>query len=270
MSEDYFIGVSESELSRLRDQHAAWRPETQALWRRAGFAGGHHIADLGSGPGFTAFDLARVVGPRGNVTAVDKAAPFLHYVEAEAGRLGLTTVRTLEADVASDPIGEAVFDGAFCRFFLAFVIAELDATLAHIYASMKPGAAFAAMEYLTLESATCAPPIDGFDAHTRGWIDYYLANSGDTTVGAVLPAKLAAAGFEVTSIECVGGMARAGSRWWSWWGRLMTDFGAKLVAGGYMREEERLNLERGWARASADPLAFIHTPVLVQIVAKRP
>jgi hypothetical protein len=50
----------------------------------------------------------------------------------------------------------------------------------------------------------------------------------------------------------------------------MTDFGAKLVAGGYMREDERRDLERGWARAAGDPLAFIHTPVLVQIVAKRP
>src|SRR5688572_684285 len=81
MSDDYFIGVHAAELERLRDQNAAWLPETQALWARAGFAGGQHIADLGSGPGFSAFDLARLVGARGSVTAIDKAAPFLSYVE---------------------------------------------------------------------------------------------------------------------------------------------------------------------------------------------
>lgn len=268
MSDDYFIGVGESELARLRDQHAAWLPETRALWERAGFANGHHIADLGSGPGFTAFDLARLVGERGTVTAVDKAAPFLRYVETQAGRQGLPGVRTLEADVARDPLGEGAFDGAFCRFFLAFVIADLDAALEHVRASLKPGGTFAMMEYLTLESAACAPPLRGFDAHTRGWIDYYLANGGDTAVGTVLPSRLAAAGFDVASIECVGGMARAGSRWWNWWGRLMSDFGAKLVAGGYMREDERRGLDEDWARASRDPLAFIHTPVLVQIVSR--
>jgi hypothetical protein len=124
------------------------------------------------------------------------------------------------------------------------------------------------MEYLTLDAAVCSPPVRGFDAHTRAWIDYYLANGGDTTVGCVLPSRLAACGFEIVSIECVGGMARAGTRWWNWWGRLMTDFGAKLVAGGFMHESERQALEEDWARASDDPLAFIHTPTLVQIVAR--
>jgi SAM-dependent methyltransferase len=269
MSGEYFIGVNEAELGRLRDQHAAWLPETSALWRRAGFAAGQRIADLGSGPGFTTFDLAQIAGARGRVTAIDKASPYLRYVDDEARRRGVGNVDTLEADLTRDTPGDAAYDGAFCRFFLAFVIGDLDAALANVHRSLAPGGAFAAMEYLTLGAAACSPPIRGFDAHTRGWIDYYLAHGGDTTVGSVLPARLAAAGFEVESIECVGGMARAGSRWWRWWGRLMTDFGAKLVDGGYMRGTERQALEEDWGRASADPNAFIHTPVLVQIVARR-
>ena len=268
MTEDYFIGVSKAEIERLRDQHAAWEPETRALWSTAGLANGMHIADLGSGPGFTTFDLARIAGAHGRVTAVDKAAPFLRYVEAEAKRRDLANVDTLEADVMRSAPGDAAYDAAFCRFFLAFLIEGLDASLAHIRASLKPGGVFAAMEYLTLKSATCSPPIRGFDAHTRAWIDYYLAHGGDTNVGCVLPARLAAAGFDVVSIECVGGMARARTRWWSWWGRLMADFGAKLVEGGYMSEAERRELEVDWERVSSDPLAFIHTPVLVQIVAR--
>jgi ubiquinone/menaquinone biosynthesis C-methylase UbiE len=269
MTEDYFIGVHARELERLRDQNAAWLPETQALWARAGFISGQHIADLGSGPGFTAFDLARIAGAAGSVTAVDKAAPYLSFVEAEAERQGLSNVRAVEADVAAAALGDEIFDAAFCRFFLAFVIAELEETLEHIHRSLKPGGTFAAMEYLTLEAAACSPPIAGFDAHTRGWIDYYLANGGDTRVGCVLPSLLAAAGFDVVSIECVGGMAPAGTRWWNWWGRLMTDFGEKLVAGGFMRAAELSDLQHDWARASSDPLAFIYTPVLVQTVARK-
>ena len=269
MTDDYFIGVHERELERLRDQNAAWQSETQALWARAGFADARRIADLGSGPGFTTFDLARVAGSAGLVTAIDKAAPFLRYVEDEAQRRGVANVRTLEADVAGDALGEARFDAAFCRFFLAFVIDELDAALANVRDSLAPGGVFAMMEYLTLDSATCSPPLRGFDAHTRAWIAYYRANGGDTTVGSILPSRLAAAGFEVVSIECVGGMARAGTRWWTWWGRLMSDFGDKLADGGFMGADEVRELREDWARASQDPLAFIYTPVLVQIVARK-
>ncbi|HEX2829661.1 MAG TPA: class I SAM-dependent methyltransferase [Burkholderiales bacterium] len=269
MSDDYFIGVHARELERLRDQHAAWQPETHALWARAGFANARHIADLGSGPGFTTFDLARLVGSEGAVTAIDKAAPFLRYVEEEAQRRGVANVRTRAADVVDDALGKARFDGAFCRFFLAFVIDELDAVLANIRDSLEPGGVFAMMEYLTLDAATCSPPVRGFDAHTRGWIAYYRANGGDTTVGSVLPAKLASAGFEVVATDCVGGMARSGTRWWHWWGRLMSDFGDTLAEGGFMSADEVRELHEDWARATADPLAFIHTPVLVQIVARR-
>src|SRR3954469_13004419 len=100
MTQDYFIGVHARELERLRDQHAAWQPETQALWLRAGFDRATHIADLGSGPGFTAFDLARLAAAPRTVTAVDKAAPYLAFVESESRKLGLGNVRTHECDVA--------------------------------------------------------------------------------------------------------------------------------------------------------------------------
>jgi SAM-dependent methyltransferase len=267
MGSDYFIGVHDAELARLRDQHAAWLPQTQALWARAGFRDAQHIADLGSGPGFTTIDLARRVLPSGRVSAVDKAPIYLDRVAEQARRLKLDNVATLAADVTRDAIGDAVFDGAFCRFFLAFLIADLDRALDNIRRSLEPSGTFAMMEYLTLASAAVSPPLAGFDAHTRAWIDYYLAHGGDTAVGAILPAKLEAAGFCVRSIECVGGMARAGTPLWHWWGRLMSDFGATLVSGRFMREAERAALEADWARASRDANAFIHTPILVQIVA---
>jgi ubiquinone/menaquinone biosynthesis C-methylase UbiE len=267
---DYFIGVHDRELARLEHQHAAWRPETEALWARAGFGPGQHIADLGSGPGFAAFDLAALVGSEGRIAALDKASPFLRFVEAEAARRRLANVYTLEADLTkAEALGQR-FDGAFCRFLLAFLIDDLDRALQCIYRSLEPGGVFAAMEYLTLASATCSPPIRGFDAHTQAWVEYYRSNGGDTSVGTYLPRKLSEAGFDVTHIECVGGMARPGERWWSWWGRLMADFGERLVAESFMPPEALRDLETEWQEVSSDPGAFIYTPVLVQIVARKP
>ncbi len=269
MGDQYFIGVHARELERLKDQHAAWEPETRALWQRAGFSAGQHIADLGSGPGFSAFDLAHVVGPSGRVTALDKAAPFLSFLSAEAKRRGLSNIDPVVADITQPNALGAPLDGAFCRFFLAFLIAELDPVLARIHGSLKPGGVFAAMEYLTLGSTTSSPPMRGFDAHTRAWQRYYLDHGGDTEVGRSLPQKLAAAGFSIVDTQCVGGMAGPLHRWWNWWGRLIEDFGEKLAADGLMGADELLDLRHDWAEASRPSDAFIHTPLLLQVVARR-
>lgn len=266
---DYFIGVHARELERLRDQHAAWLPETQALWQAAGFGAGHRIVDLGSGPGFSTFDLAQTIGPAGQVTALDKAPPFLDFVRAESRRRGLSNVHTLDLDLTTARAIPGTYDGAFCRFFLAFLIADLDDVLACIHRSLEPGGVLAAMEYLTLESATSSPPVRGFDAHTRAWADYYRAHGADTQIARYLPERLTRAGFHVTYTSCAGGMARPSHRWWTWWGRLMDDFGHTLVSHGFMTAEALQHLQHDWALASRNPNAFIYTPVLLQLVARK-
>ena len=269
MNDDYFIGVHARELERLKDQHAAWEPETRALWQRAGFGAGQYIADLGSGPGFSAFDLAHLVGSSGRVTALDKAAPFLSFLSAEAKRRGLSNIDPVVADITQPEALGAPLDGAFCRFFLAFLIAELDPVLARIHGSLKPGGVFAAMEYLTLGSTTSSPAMRGFDAHTHAWQRYYLAHGGDTEVGRSLPHKFAATGFSIVDTRCVGGMAGPLHRWWKWWGRVIDDFGEKLVADGLISPDEMRALRVDWSDALGQPGVFIHTPLLLQVVARK-
>lgn len=269
MADDYFIGVHARELERLRDQHAAWLPETEALWKAAGFRAGQHLADLGCGPGYSTLDLAGIVGPSGRVTALDKAAPFLGYLASEAAKGGITNIATVEADLTSMDAMEAPLDGAFCRFFLAFLIADLDRVLRTVHRSLAPGGTFAAMEYLTLGSTTASPPLRGFDAHTRAWEAFYLKNGGDTQIGTYLPARLAAAGFEIVSRHCVGGVAPPSHRWWGWWGRLIADFGDTLANGGYMTRGALEMLRVDWAAASQTPEAFIYTPILLQVLARK-
>jgi SAM-dependent methyltransferase len=261
MSDDYFIGVHARELERLKDQHAAWLPETRALWQDAGFGAGDHVVDLGAGPGFAALDIAPSVK---RVTAVDKAAHFLEYVQGRAANVDIHCADITRNDDLGGP-----YDGAFCRWFLAFLINDLDNVLARIHGALKSGGVFAAMEYLNVGAVTSSPPIRGFDAHTNAWIDFYAANGGDTAVGRYLPQRLEQAGFRLRSVRTVGGLSFAGERWWNWWGRLFEDFGDALVDSGFMAREALDHLKSDWAAASHDRHAFIHTPVIAQIVAEK-
>lgn len=269
MSLDYFIGVNATEIDRLRTQHEAWRPETELLWNEAGFRSGQSVVDLGCGPGFTSVDLTRAVGPSGHVCAVDKASSYLAYLASHLRELAVTNVSVLNADVTKPGAMSGTFDGAFCRWFLAFLRDDLDVALDNVRTSLRPGGTFAAMEYLTLRSVTCSPPSAAFDAHTRAWIEFYARHGGDSSVGAALPRRLTKAGFKVRSLKCVGGMADPQHRWWAWWARLIQDFGPRFVELGLMRPDEWDALQRDWALSSQQPHSFIYTPVLLQVIAER-
>jgi len=269
MSTDYFIGVNDAEVDRLRTQHEAWRPETERLWKDAGFSSCRSVLDLGCGPGFTSLDLARVVGPAGEICAVDKADSYLRSLVERARSLAVTNVRVLNTDLAHSQSIAGPFDAAFCRWCLAFLTDDLDVALQNIHQALRPGGVFAAMEYLTLRSVTCSPPSEAFDANSRAWVEFYARHGGDSTVGQGLPRRLMAAGFRIRSLKCVGGMADPRHRWWSWWGRLIRDFGPTFVEEGLLRPEQLQALQRDWADFSAQPHAFIYTPILLQLIAER-
>jgi SAM-dependent methyltransferase len=269
VSIDYFIGVNTAEIDRLRTQHEAWRPETELLWTDAGFPACNSVVDLGCGPGFTSVDLARVVGVSGKICAVDKASSYLTYLADHARSQGISNIIALNADLASPRPLAGQFDGAFCRWLLAFLREDLNVVLENVRECLRPGGTFAAMEYLTLRSVTCAPPSPAFDANTRAWIEFYAQHGGDTSVGASLPQRLTASGFKIRSLRCVGGMADPTHRWWKWWDRLIRDFGPRFVEAGLMNAVEWSALQRDWAIRAEKPDSFIYTPILLQVVAER-
>ena len=92
-------------------------------------------------------DLARVVGPSGEICAVDKAESYLRSLDERARALGVTNIRTVNADLARRQSIAGPFDGAFGRWFLAFLRDDLDVALENIRQSLRPGGVFAAMEY---------------------------------------------------------------------------------------------------------------------------
>ena len=271
MSENYFVGVNQKEIERLKAQHQAWHVHTSALWQRAGFSTGHRIADLGTGPGLNAIDLAKIVGSSGSISAFDKATTFLKHLHKTLEEANIHNVTTYQTDITTcTELEGGPYDGAFCRWFLAYLIESLDSVISSIYKSLKPGGVFACMEYLTLASTVCSPPIEGFDAHTEAWIKWYKQHGGDTNAGMILPSKFAEAGFSIESIECIGEKARPSDPLGQWWGQLFEDFGEKFVDEKLMTADELQKLLLGWSKISKGKDSFIYTPVLVQITARKP
>ncbi len=266
MSEDYFLGVHEKELERLKRQHEAWRPETIQHFKDAGFDQCMHILDIGSGPGFTTFEIAEQY-PQAQVTALDKADLYQSYLKDEVVKRGYNNVSPLHADLLNLADSKTRYDGAFCRWVLAFLIPDLTEVLTTIYDKLEPGGVFAPMEYLSLDTFTCSPPSKHFDAYRNAWKNFYLTNHGDANIGTYLPQMLVEVGFKIRSIKSVGGHSPYGHRLYTWWRDAYDNFAPTFVRDGLMAQQDFDELQKYWTAQANNPHAYVYTTIISQIVA---
>src|SRR5436309_12083039 len=93
---DYILGTHEEELARLGLQHRVWRPVALDCWQRAGITVGRRVLDVGAGPGYAAVDLAEIVGPTGEVVALERSQNFIRSMENSCRARSLTNVKSHE------------------------------------------------------------------------------------------------------------------------------------------------------------------------------
>src|SRR5271156_452166 len=86
----------------------------------AAAAPGDAVLDIGCGCGGTSLELAGAIGATGNVAGVDVSQPMLAVAEERARAAGLSNVRFLLADAATEAFGDDMFDLAFSRFGVMF------------------------------------------------------------------------------------------------------------------------------------------------------
>jgi SAM-dependent methyltransferase len=180
-------------VARLGLQHRVWQSRVLDAWRRAGFGAGQRLADIGSGPGFAALDLAEIVGPVGHVFAIERSRRFLDVLDRERERRGLSQITTQLADLDWDGL-PAGFDGAWCRWVLAFV-KQPRTVVEKIAASLEPGGVFVAHEYLNYAAWRLLPGSPDFESFVADVIAAWRDDGGEPDIGIQLPAWLEHAGF---------------------------------------------------------------------------
>src|SRR5512133_1831811 len=98
------LGTHEEELARLGLQHRVWRPVVLDCWQRAGITVGKRVLDLGAGPGYVAIDLAEIVGPTGEVVALERSQNFIRAIQKTCRARSLANVSVHELDLMKDEL----------------------------------------------------------------------------------------------------------------------------------------------------------------------
>ena len=144
-AEDYPLGYSELEARRLAEQGALLEDLTADVFRRAGLREGMTVLDIGCGVGDVTLLAARLVGPKGAVLGIDRAASSVQTARVRASALGVAHARFEQADLASFETDQT-FDALVGRLVLLY-LPDPGATLKRLPQYLRPGGIVAFQEF---------------------------------------------------------------------------------------------------------------------------
>lgn len=266
--QDYVLGTTEAEAERLGIQHDAWSGIAHACWKQAGIGPGQHVVDVGAGPGHAARDLARLVGPHGSVTAIERSARFVQLGQARSAQAGLDNIRFLEADVIADSLPTLRCDAVWCRWVASFV--ESPAMLVDRIAGMvRPGGRVLFHEYGAYRTWRHWPARPALEEYVDRVMAAWRHSGGDPDVAMGLPRLCERHGLTVELTEpriyCVGPTHQL----WRWISTFVQSNLERMVALGEGDSEWAERVRRDLSAAEDAPESRLITPMVLEIVARR-
>ena len=194
----YPLGHTDAEHERLIRQSARVAPITERFFREAGIVAGQRVLDLGSGVGDVAMLVARMVGPSGEVVAVERDHNSTAKARARVTEAGVHNVSFRESDL-NEIADQKPFDAAVGRFILMY-LPDPVAVLRSISQLVRPGGV------LVFQEPTWVPVIAHLAAlplwfATASLIDKTMRVSANHDMGAELHHTFVQAGLPEPAVR---------------------------------------------------------------------
>ncbi|WP_395647532.1 methyltransferase domain-containing protein [Terricaulis sp.] len=265
---DYVLGTHDDEIYRLGFQHRVWRPRALDAWARARIGDGCKVIDFGAGPGFATMDLAEMVGPHGEVHALERSRRFLDTLEAQAKARGFGQVKAHEVDVVADPIPVANADAAWARWIFAFLPKPKDA-LKKLVDALKPGGALVLHEYIDYQTWKLAPAAPNFERFVQEVSDNWRASGGEPDIARDLPAWLTEMGVKIESLRPYVDVVSKDDNVWRWPIGFFDIHIDRLLELNRITPQLAKDMRDEFARVSAQPGTLMVTPLVLEIIARK-
>ena len=265
---DYLLGTHEEELARLGLQHRVWRAVVLECWQKAGITLGKRVLDLGAGPGYAAVDLAEIVGPSGEVVALERSSNFVKAMQEMCRARQLTNVKIHELDLMTDDLPKGVYDFSWCRWVASFVNdpARLIRKLGGV---MPKGSVAIFHEYGHYETWRFFPRVPHQEKFREHVIATWRESGGEPDGAASLPALLSENGFVLRSATPHIFCLRPNDHMWQWPASFIDVYLPRLQEMGRIDRSFADELRRDLAGATANPNAFMLTPLVLEIMADK-
>jgi len=265
---DYVLGTHGEELARLGLQHRVWRPVVLDCWQRAGLTVGKRVLDVGAGPGYATVDLAEIVGPTGEIVALERSQNFIRAIEANCHMRLLMNVKIHEIDLMTDDLPAGDYDFAWCRWVVSFV--DDPALLIRKLARVMPKASLSIFhEYGHYETWRFFPQLPMQERFREHVIATWRESGGEPDGAARLPQLLADNGFVIRSTRPHVFCLRPSNYMWQWPATFIEIYLPRLIEMGRIDQEFADKVRADLAKAEMDTNGFMVTPLVLEIVAEK-
>jgi SAM-dependent methyltransferase len=265
---DYVLGTHDEELARLGLQHRVWLPVVLDCWQRAGVTVGKRVLDVGAGPGYAALDLAEIVGPTGEVIALERSQNFVRAMQAACRARSLTNVKIHEIDLMTDDLPEADYDFAWCRWVVSFV--SDPALLIHKLARVMPKGSLSIFhEYGHYETWRFLPHLPMQERFREHVIATWRESGGEPDGAARLSELLADNGFRIRSTRPHIFCLRPTEYMWQWPATFIETYLPRLIEMGRIDQQFADQVREDLASAEANPNGLMITPLVLEIIAEK-
>jgi ubiquinone/menaquinone biosynthesis C-methylase UbiE len=95
-------------------------PLGEAALNKLNFNEEENVLDIGCGCGNTTLNIAKRIGPSGNVTGLDISEPMLKRAKESVVEMSITNTSFKCVDVQTEDLGDQIYSAAFSRFGVMF------------------------------------------------------------------------------------------------------------------------------------------------------
>jgi len=265
---DYVLGTHDEELARLGLQHRVWRPVVLDCWQRAGLTVSKRVLDVGAGPGYATVDLAEIVGPTGEVIALERSQNFIRAMETACRARSLRNVKIYEIDLMADDLPAGNYDFAWCRWVVSFV-SDPTLLIRKLARVMPKGSLSIFHEYGHYETWRFFPRVPMHERFREHVIATWRESGGEPDGAVGLPQLLANNSFAIRSARPHVFCLRPSDYMWQWPATFMETYLPRLIDMGRIDQKFAENVRAALASAEANPNSFMVTPLVLEITAEK-
>ena len=265
---DYILGTHDEELTRLGLQHRVWRAVALDCWQRAGITVGKRVLDVGAGPGYAAIDLAEIVGPTGEVVALERSHNFIRAMETTRRARAFANVKIHELDLMKCEWPKGSYDFAWCRWVVSFVI-DQSLLIKKLSAVMPKGSVAIFHEYGHYETWRFFPRLAMHERFREHVIATWRESGGQPNGAADLPALLGETGFLVRSATPHIFCLCPSDYMWQWPVTFMETYLQRLIEMGRIEPTFAEQARAALASAEKNPNTRMLTPLVLEIIAEK-
>ena len=265
---DYVLGTHAEELERLGVQHRAWQPVVLECWKAAGVSEGSRVLDIGAGPGYATVDLAKIVGAKGKVIAVERSHNFVNAIERIAREKGLSNAEVHELDLMNDELPCDSFDFSWCRWVLCFV-SDPQLLVRKIAGALRKGGRAIFHEYGHYTTWKFFPRRHALEKFRTHVIASWRESGGEPDTGVELPSWLINYGFKILSILPRIFCITPNDYMWQWPAQFIQVHLPRLQELGRIDRVFADKVRAELSAAEKEQASFMLTPLVLEIVAEK-